>query len=367
VNYSLCKYCACGSKFAGCGKGMVIYMIYPKWLLRGDKIGVTATSEGFVEEIDIVRLECAVRHFENLGFPVIETNNVRNNEKGRSSSGKVRSEEFLKLISNPEVGVVIAASGGDYLMEMLPFIDYKVMEENPKWVQGYSDTTGLTFTITTNLDIASLYSYNFGTFGMENWHNSLENNIRILEGKLMEQASFPRFQDGFRKRITGLEEFDLDQEVYWKNIIPDQSSPSKEIKIKGRALGGCLDVLLNLVGTRFDHTNAFIEKYKEDGILWFLESFDLNSEALARGLWQLKEAGWFRYAKGFIFGRPAMFHSAFDISYEEAVLSVLRELKLPIILDVDIGHKPPQITMINGAITFVQSKNGKGIITFERR
>ena len=52
-----------------------------------------------------------------------------------------------------------------------------------------------------------------------------------------------------------------------------------------------MDVLLNLVGTRFDKTKEFVQKYKEDGILWYLESFSLDSDSLTRGLWQLKEAG----------------------------------------------------------------------------
>jgi muramoyltetrapeptide carboxypeptidase LdcA involved in peptidoglycan recycling len=122
-----------------------------------------------------------------------------------------------------------------------------------------------------------------------------------------------------------------------------------------------------LVGTRFDKTCDFVERYAQDGILWYLESYDLSSEDLTRGLWQLKEAGWFNHATGFVFGRPAMYESAYEISYEEAVLSVLGELDLPIILDADIGHKSPQVTMINGAITTITSKDGKGIITFERR
>ena len=58
----------------------------------------------------------------------------------------------------------------------------------------------------------------------------------------------------------------------------------------------------------------------------FLESYDLNSAALIRGLWQLKEAGWFKNAVGFIFGRPAMYDNIFDISYEEAISSVLGEI-----------------------------------------
>ena len=211
-------------------------------------------------------------------------------------------------------------------MEMLPFVDFDLIKDNPKWVQGFSDTTGLTFTITTNLEIATLYTNNFGTFGMADWHSSLSDNIRILEGQNIIQNSYDMYQNGFKERITGLEGFVLEDEVNWTNLYPN-SKNQEEIILSGRALGGCLDVLLNLVGTRFDKTKEFITKYKEDKIVWFLESFNLGSEALTRGLWQLKEAGWFAHAAGFIFGRPAMFGSYTDTSYEESVLSVLGELE----------------------------------------
>lgn len=52
--------------------------------------------------------------------------------------------------------------------------------------------------------------------------------------------------------------------------------------MEGRLLGGCLDCLVNLVGTGYDKVAAFVEKYKEDGIIWFLESCDLNVFSIAR-------------------------------------------------------------------------------------
>lgn len=343
-------------------------MIYPSNLRKNDTIGVTATSAGNSQELDIIRLENAKKHFADIGYPVIETPNVRTHEKGRSSSGPTRAAEFMQLIEDPQIKAIFAVSGGDFLVEMLAYLDFDKIAKNPKWFQGYSDNTGLTFTITTNLDIATIYSNNFGSFGMANWHNSLKDNIAILEGNDIVQNSFEKYQDGFIEKVTGIEEFLLTQEVKWKNCYPTYSDHEpEEIRLTGRAIGGCLDVLLNLVGTRFDKTKEFIRKYKQDGILWFLESFDLSGEAMVRGLWQLKEAGWFEGSVGFIFGRPAMYRSDNDLTYEEAVLSVLGEINLPIILEADIGHKPPQFTMMNGAIVTIDSKDGKGNIYFERR
>ena len=342
-------------------------MVYPKNLEKGYKIGVTATSAGFEAEVDMIRLESGIKHFAELGYPVIVTDNVRKNYKGRSSDGSTRANELLQLILNPDVRAIIAAAGGDYLMEMLSYVDFEQIKANPKWIQGYSDTTGILYTITTNLDIATLYANNFGSFGMGQWHSSLRDNLMLLEGQDIVQNSYDRYQDGYKERITGYEEFETETEVKWINLYPSGADTNEELNIRGRALGGCLDVILNLIGTRFDKTKEFVNRYQQDKILWFLESFDLGSEALTRGLWQLKEAGWFEHAAGFVFGRPAMFHSDTDTTYEEAVLSVLGELKLPMILEADIGHKPPQFTMVNGAIAQIRSFGGKGSISFERR
>ncbi|CRZ34879.1 muramoyltetrapeptide carboxypeptidase LdcA involved in peptidoglycan recycling [Herbinix hemicellulosilytica] len=342
-------------------------MIYPANLEKGFYIGVTATSAGFDNEPDYNRLDNAILNFEKMGYPVITTPNVKSNIKGRSCDGVTRAKELNTLFNDSKIRAVIAASGGDFLVEMLPYVDFNLIADNPKWIQGFSDTTGLNFTITTNLDIATVYSYNFSTFGMESWHKSLSDNLKILEGKDVIQESYDLYQDGYYKRITGLEGFVLEKKVEWKNIFPSGRNDEKEIEVCGRVLCGCLDCLLNLVGTKYDKTKEFVKKYKSDGILWLLESYDLNSAALTRGLWQLKEAGWFDNAVGFVFGRPAMYESFYDISYEEAVCSVLGDLNLPIILDADIGHKHPQFTVINGALAKVKSGNNKGSIVFERR
>lgn len=337
-------------------------MIYPKFLDKGCLIGVTAPSDGNKKETDLVRLEHGKKQLEDKGYSVIETAHVRSSEKGRSADGKTRASEFHELIENDEVQWIVAAKGGDFLVEMLPYVDFNKIKANPKWIQGYSDNTGINFTITTNCDIASLYGCNFNDFGMEQWHKALADNLALLEGKSVVQTSFDLYEDGFYDRVTGLEGYVLEKPTYWRNITTQD-----KITVSGRLLGGCLDVLLNLVGTRYDNTNHFINQYKEDGILWYLESFSLNSEALTRGLWQLKEAGWFDYTKGFIFGRPAFFDPLSDIPYDEAILSVLGEFKVPIILEADIGHKAPQMTLINGAIASINSEGGKGSIVLEMK
>ena len=110
-------------------------------------------------------------------------------------------------------------------------------------------------------------------------------------------------------------------------------------------------------GTVYDKVKEFNEKYKEDGIIWFLEACELNVMSIRRALWQMKEAGWFEHVKGFLIGRPLMFgQEMFGIDQYRAVTDVLAEYNVPIIMDLDIGHLAPMMPIICGGTAKVSAK-----------
>jgi len=128
--------------------------------------------------------------------------------------------------------------------------------------------------------------------------------------------------------------------------------------MKGRLLGGCMDCLVNLLGTRFDHTKDFIERYKEDGIVWFLEACDLNVFSIRRAMWQMEEAGWFEHVKGFLIGRPLCFgQEMMGLDQYNAVLEVAGRKNVPVIMDADIGHLPPMMPLIVGSYADITVRN----------
>lgn len=335
-------------------------MIYPEFLKEHDVIGVTAPSAGSENELDIKRLNLATRNLNNLGYGVKETSNCRTDINGRSSSETDRAKQVEELFLDPNVKAIIGLSGGDFLVEMLSYVNLDNIKKHPKWFQGYSDITGLSYTITTNLDIATLYGNNFKIFAMEEWHRSIKENLEILKGNMIIQNSYDKYEEERVEKIVGNEGYNLDSTVEWKNLKDEKS-----IELKGRMLGGCLDVILCLIGTKFDNTRNFINKYKDDGIIWFFDNYGLTSEGIIRSMWQLKEAGYFRYTKGIIFGRSATEESCYDIAFKDAVETSLKDINVPIIINADIGHKLPQMTIINGAIAKIKSEKGKGSIEFE--
>lgn len=337
-------------------------MIYPEFLKKGDTIAVTAPSDGNSKPFDFARVDLAKEHLGKRGYEVVETPNVRTSIGAKSSDAKTRQEQFLSVLQNDDVKAVISAKGGDFLMEILKGFPFDYIQKNPKWIQGYSDNTGIVFPLTVLYDVASIYGNNFNDFAMEPWHLAVERNLSILEGKLLKQESFDTFEDGFFDKEQPSDGYYAKEPVCWKNLYGEE-----EVHMEGRLIGGCLDVLLNLVGTPYADMTNFLAKYAKEGILWYLESFSLDTESVARGLWQLKEAGWFQGAKGFIFGRPAFCNSFTGMSYAKAVTSILEPMGVPVILDADIGHKGPQFTIINGAYGIVESKDGKGSLQMVKR
>lgn len=335
-------------------------MKYPEKLGKGDVIGITAPSCGIKEE-DFLRIDNAIKKLKEKGFQVIETSNVRTNFNGRSSSKIQRVNEFMGLWQNKDVKSIILASGGDFLCEMLDCIDFeKLKNMEPKWIQGFSDCTNLTYLFTLNLDIGTIYGPTYKAYGMNDWHISLENSIKLMQKQEITQYSYEKHQEfkGF-DILDGdpYSGYDLTKNVKWKNLRNEE-----KIEFSGRAIGGCFDVVKNLIGTKYDKVEEFTEKYKEDGIVWFLEVFEASTPGIFCNLWQMKNAGYFKNCKGIIFGRPLMIREDYEISYEQTIKDALKDLNIPIILDADIGHVPPQIPIVTGSIIKVKSSKGKGEI-----
>lgn len=315
-------------------------MIIPRALRSGDVIGVTAPSAGITEEIDRRRFSNARRRLEDRGYKVVETpGTFMCDDNGRSCSPQQRVSEFESLLKDRNVAAIFAASGGDYECEMLPFMDWDVIEKNPKWFQGYSDNTVLSFKITAEHDIATTYSGNYGDFGMEPLHQSIEQNLEILEGRRRSQTSFQRHASGFTDRVTGLEPFQED-------AISEWHCNRNAAKFSGRMIGGCMDVIEWFLHKGTADAKPFVDKYAGDGIIWYLETYDMTDDRVRSVLKDMDGKGWLEGCSGFVFGRPLFYHGK---DYGTVVTEYLKELDLPILWDADIGHKPPRMTIINGA------------------
>ena len=318
-------------------------MIYPKFLKDGDTIGICAPSAGVGHKLD--KYNKAIEVLENNGFNIVETKNVRKNNP-RSTTAKNRAKELDELMTNKKIDAIMCAAGGDYMLEIMPYINLEHIKENPKWICGMSDPTNLLYLVTTNLDIATMYGNNAGSF--YNTTNSAKRvAIDYLKGKIVCQHSYKKYYDFFDEA--------KESKVKWIT--------KEDIEFEGRLIGGCLDVIEKLIGTKYDSTSKFIDKYKDDGIIWYFDIFNMSALSFYLTLLQFKNADYFKYCKGVIVGRVAI-PTTDDpkFTYQKAADLALKDI--PHILEVDIGHVDPSMTFINGALTKVSYKDGKGKIRF---
>lgn len=327
-------------------------MKYPQFLKDKSTIGITAMSAGVGKKLR--EFDLSIETIKKNGFNILETESVRVNNYV-SNIPQIRAKELDKLVLDKNVDMVMCAAGGDFCLDMLPYINIQNIIDNPKWFIGASDPTSVLYYITTKLDIATMYGHNAGGFDQLKLHESCVKCFEYFKGNITKQESYELYESDKNSRTT--DGYLLDTKVVYENLNGDMD-------VTGRIIGGCIDVLKDLIGTKFDGTKEFIEKYMEDGIIWYFDNFALSSDALYRTLIQFREAGWFNYTKGIIVGRVMYPSMNFDnFTYQDALSKAISDI--PIVFNADIGHVAPKMTIINGAVAHVIVKDGKGSIEFE--
>ncbi len=373
-------------------------MRYPKPLQPGGTIGFIAPSFGCAIEPYKTRFENALRLFQEMGYKTyLGPNCYEGSGIGISNTPEKCGEELTDVMttgvsrydseSGEKADVIITCGGGELMCEVVPFIDFeKIATSEPKWYMGYSDNTNYTFLSTILADTAAIYGPCAPAFGREPWHESMEDAMKLLTGEKTEFSSYALWEkeEFSAEDETGsaLLSYNVTEKAKYYYYLPkeegneysgkllsgdeltnDISVPEElrsGLNISGRLLGGCVDILSLHVGTRTDKVAEFLEKYKDDGFIWFLECCDLDPLSMRRAFWQMREAGWFKYVKGFMIGRPLHFgEEALGVNQYNAVTDILGGLGAPIIMDLDIGHVPPMMPMVSGSLAEVKASGNK--------
>ena len=80
----------------------------------------------------------------------------------------------------------------------------------------------------------------------------------------------------------------------------------------------------------------------------------------------MKNAEWFKYVKGFLIGRPLVHgQEMMGLDQYNAVVDAIKDLSVPVIMDLDIGHIPPAMPLIAGSMAeVIATDKGVGINMF---
>ena len=340
-------------------------MKYPEFLQKNGTIGYVAPSFGCAIEPYKSAFANALGKFKAMGYKAdIGPNVYEESGIGISSTPRNCGEELNDSYCGNQNDVIISCGGGELMCEVVPFIDFdRIRAAKPKWYMGFSDNTNFTFLSTTICDTAAIYGPCASAFGMEPWHESVQDAFDVLCGRQKEVHNYDKWEREWTKdEEHPLLPYNVTEPVYIRRF------PDREAVFEGRLVGGCMDCLVNLLGTEFDHVAEFNERYADEGIIWFLEACDLNIMSIRRAIWHMKHAGWFSHVRGFLIGRPLCFgEEMFGIDQYRAVTDLLSEYQVPVIMDLDIGHLSPMMPMVSGAYAKVHSEGNSFELVYEWR
>ncbi|GAA5230180.1 S66 family peptidase [Arthrobacter cryoconiti] len=322
-------------------------MRYPYPLVPGDVIGVTSPSSGVAEPLR-GRLDFAIQHLRDRGF-VVEVGHCLDGSKHISAPVEQRAEELMRMLLDPNVRAVIPPWGGETAIDLIPHLDFDALAHaEPTWFVGYSDISTLLVPITLLTGMATLHGSNL----MDTPYSvpkSLLSWIDILS--LPAQSRFRQSSPGVY-RVNDWDDWENRPEVTehtwngngaWERLDRGQEA----VNVTGRLIGGCIETLANLAGTPYLST-ARLRESSSDSLLVYVEASSVDATTICRHLHGMRLSGFFDGAKAVIVGRtgaPASPH----LSQSDAVLDALGMLGVPIITNVECGHVPPQLPIVNGA------------------
>lgn len=333
-------------------------MITYPFLQSGATIGVTAPSSGVQPNFHHLMKQSFSR-MERKGYNIECGDTVWTQYKAKSASSRVRAEELNQMLQDDIIDVIIPPWGGELLLEIIEHLEFERFK--PKWILGYSDVSSLLLSTTLTTGIATAHGTNLIDLRSEQSDETTAKWEAVLSTKVNEnitQVSSEKYQMEWGAEEAGDSIFKLTEPTYWKVV------GGTNVTMQGRLLGGCIDVIRHLFGTPYGDVKQFRQTFIDsDPLIWYLENCELSTVDLRRSLIQMKLAGWFEHCNGIMFGRSAANHPINGYSIEDVYTELHEELQIPIVYDIDCGHMPPQITLVNGAWGDVEVSEGKGSVT----
>lgn len=330
-------------------------LIEPELLKKGDTIGIISPSAGLAP-FAMHRIDNAIKYLKKSGFHILVGKYALENDGYVSATIENRVKDLHSMFSNPKIKAIICSIGGNNSNQLLPFIDYKLIKNNPKIFLGYSDISVLHFALQSQSGLATYYGpaimTEFGEFP-----KPLEYTVVAFRQMLME---------GNGSLIS------IEQSKFWTDEAPDWfekkdlNGPRKQTKnngyewIKegvssGSAWGGTIPSINYLLGTKY-----WIDP---EGSIFFLDIPEGESISSGLGLanvdaylTNLDNSGVFSKIKGLIVGRPYRYSEVDHKILKKIILRVCNKYKFPILYNANIGHANPIITLRYGQKIELNSK-----------
>ncbi|GAB2979986.1 S66 family peptidase [Nocardioides montaniterrae] len=333
---------------------------FPSALRPGDTIGVTSPASG-VTGPAAERVAFCVQWLRQRGYDVV-VGECMDGAGITSAPAARRAAELTAMLCDPSIRCVVPPWGGETAIDVVDLLDWdRLAEAEPTWLVGYSDISTLLVPLTTRLGWATMHGDNLADTpyrpptGLLAWLDVVSDPGPHVQSDSGVVADWWRFEDDPRA-------------TEWREVGRGgwRLHGAEDVHVTGRLIGGCIETLANLAGTAYGDVAAFGEKHAAEGLIVYLEAAEDEAATICRHLHGLRLAGWFEDAAAIVIGRTRAADNP-RMSQVEAVLDALSRLGLPIVLDVEIGHVPPHLPLVNGALATLTIQGTTHRLTQELR
>lgn len=320
---------------------------YPRPLAPGDVIGVAAPSTGVPGSLTR-RLDFAIQQLRGRGFAV-DIGDCMDGSTHVSSPAEQRAGELMRMLLDPTIKAIVPPWGGTTAIDLIPHLDFDALASaEPTWFVGYSDISTLLTPVTLQTGMPTLHGSNL-----------LDTPYRVPKPLMswIDIASLPA-GTGFKQaspgvyRVNDWDDWENKPEVTentwngtgaWERFDKGQD----EVSVTGRLIGGCIKTMVNLAGTPYLNSEALRNDHS-GSLIVSIEASSVDATAICRHLHGMRLAGFFDGTKAILVGRTGAPDSA-TLTQKETVIDALKMLGIPIIGNVECGHVPPQLPIVNGA------------------
>lgn len=254
------------------------------------------------------------------------------------------------MLTDPTIRAVVPPWGGELAIDLVGILDWKAIgAAEPTWLVGWSDIATLITPLTLLTGVATVHGANL----MDTPYRTTEGMLHWLDVVCAEAGATLVQEPPGRFREHGhddwqvdpqLTEMTLDGHGRW-NILRGPES----LTVSGRLVGGCIETLGPLSGSRYLDATAYAQQHAGDGLLMYVEAAQSEATDIARHLHGMRLAGFFDQAVAVMVGRSNA-PDAGGYTQREAVVDSLGPLGVPIVADVECGHVAPFLPIVNGAL-----------------
>lgn len=304
---------------------------------RGDEVRVLSPSRS-LSIVSEENIKLAVKQLESLGLKVSFGKNSYESDSFGSSSISSRIQDLNEAFADKNIKGIITSIGGFNSNQLLKYLDYDLIKQNPKIFCGYSDITALQNAILAKTGLVTYSGPHFSTFAIK---EKLDFTIDYFKKCLFDESGYEIKSSEYWSDDAWY--LDQDKRHFIKNSgfqVLNYGSA------KGEIVGGNLCTLNLLQGTPFfPNLENSILLLEEDEI-----AGDFSDAEFDRNLQSLIHLDSFSGVKGILIGRFQKKSKMTDKKIIEILKSKKELNNIPIVFGLDFGHTDPMITFPIGGM-----------------